>query len=213
MVISVKFTFFVVPVFFIVLFTSCVTAPVKMQESTGTEESKRLEIVQYAQSLLGRKDLSQINGWFRNDCSGYILGVYHSLGYHVVLLQNPPTDKISLALYHSLNKNHLTYNSGVPNRADLVFFKGTIDESRDEISHVGIVADVLNNGTVFILNYTSRGVTALRMNLITPSIHKDEYGTVKNDYLKKKSSFSKSEKLLSGELFFCFGDLFKYAAL
>ena len=62
------------------------------------------------------------------------------------------------------------------------------------------------------MNYTSRGVTELKMNLITPQVHQDENGNVINDFLKKGSPQKENEELLAGELFFCFGDLLKYTA-
>jgi len=207
-----RYTFLLVPLFVAVVLTSCVTTPVKMGERVDTRKTERQRIVDYAESLLGRKDIASINGWFRNDCSGYVLGVYRTLGYQVRFPSNPHTDKISLLLFHELNRDFLTYTSTLPNKADVVFFRGTIDSSLNKVSHVGIVADSLKDGTIRILNYTSRGVTELRMNLKTPSIHKDEYGTVKNDFIRKKSS-SGNEKLLSGEFFYCFGNLLEHCSL
>ena len=210
--VPMRYTFLLVPLFVAVVLTSCVTTPVKMGERVDTRKTERQRIVDYAESLLGRKDIASINGWFRNDCSGYVLGVYRTLGYQVRFPSNPHTDKISLLLFHELNRDFLTYTSTLPNKADVVFFRGTIDSSLNKVSHVGIVADSLKDGTIRILNYTSRGVTELRMNLKTPSIHKDEYGTVKNDFIRKKSS-SGNEKLLSGEFFYCFGNLLEHCSL
>lgn len=198
---------------FSLLLTSCMTAPVKSYETVKDESAMRMEIVKYTRSLLGRKDLNGGNGSFRNDCSGLVLGVYYNLGYEFDLNHNSKSNLISQALYETLNAYGLIYSGPSPGRADVVFFKGTKARSGDNISHVGIVDDILSDGTTLILNYTSKGVTELRMNLDTPHIHKDESGTVKNDFLKKKSSAAENEKLLAGELFFCFGDLLKYAAL
>ena len=207
-----KYTLLLSPILLLLL-SSCITAPVKIPESGTSEEVERLKIVQYAESLLGQKNIVQINGWFRNDCSGYVLGVYRSLGYKVRLLPKSYTRKISLVMYDSLNRRGLTYQIGIPRRADVVFFKGTVAGMGDKVSHVGIVADVLENGTIRILNYTSKGVTELMMNLDYPSIHKDENGTIKNDFLRKKNTYTENEKLLSGELFYSFGDLYRYSSL
>ncbi|KKL90776.1 hypothetical protein LCGC14_1901300, partial [marine sediment metagenome] len=83
----------------------------------------------------------------------------------------------------------------------------------DYVSHVGIVDEILGDGTIKILSYTSRGVTELRMNLVTPHLHKDENGNVIKYFLKKKSPLKENEELLAGELFFSFGDLLKYTVL
>ena len=198
---------------FSLLLTSCVTPPVKSYETVKDEFAMRAEIVKYARSLLGRKYLSSENGNFRNDCSGFVLGVYDTLGYEFELIHNTRSNQVSQVLYETLSKYGLIYSGSSPGRADVVFFKGTTVKSGDSISHVGVVDDILKDGTILILNYTSRGVTELRMNLDTPRVHKDESGTIKNDFLKKKSGLAENEKLLAGELFFCFGDLLKYAAL
>jgi hypothetical protein len=193
-------------------FTSCVTAPTKYfaPEEVENEHTQRAKIVRYAESLLGMRDISQLNRWFRNDCSGYVLGVYHSLGYDVRLVRAPNSSILSRALYHSLHTSGMTYSSGIPKPADVVFFQGTIDEAKDKISHVGIVANTLADGTVRILNYTSQGVTELKMNLSFPSTYRDASGFVLNDFLKKKSPESENEKLLSGELFYSYGDVLGY---
>jgi hypothetical protein len=192
--------------------TSCVTAPTKYYgpEDATSEQAQRTRIVQYAESLLGMRDLSHLNRWFRNDCSGYVLGVYRSLGYEVHLVREPNSRLISRALFHSLHTSGMTYSTGSPRPADIVFFQGTIDEARDKVSHVGIVANILDDETVRILNYTSLGVTELKMNLRFPSSYRDSSGFVLNDFLKKKSPERENEKLLSGELFYSYGDLLQY---
>jgi hypothetical protein len=202
----------IVSLFMLLAFTSCVTVPTKYfgPEEVESEYTQRNRIVHYAESLLGMRDISQLNRWFRNDCSGYVLGVYRSLGYDVRLFREPNSRLISRALYHSLHTRGMTYSSGVPKPADVVFFQGTIDEAQEKVSHVGIVANTLDDGTVRILNYTSRGVTELKMNLSFPSTYRDASGFVLNDFLKKKSSERENEKLLSGELFYSYGDLLQY---
>jgi hypothetical protein len=135
------------------------------------------------------------------------LGVYRTLGYRVRLTPNSSTREISLLLHQVLSRDGFIYTSTVPKIADVVFFKGTIDPRVNKVSHVGIVSDINRDGTVRILNYTSKGVTVLHMNLSTPGVHINENGDIKNDFLRKKLSSSDSVKLLSGELFCCFGDL------
>jgi hypothetical protein len=200
------------------LLTSCVTAPVqKPQPAQPLEPAdigarERLEIVDYSRSLLGMKDLTGERAMYRNDCSGLVLGVYQALGHEVRLIENTGTTSISHRLFETLEAYGLVYYEPPTKQADVVFFKRTIEESGDNVSHVGIVDEILEDGTIRILNYTSRGVTELRMNLITPHLHQDENGNVINDFLKKKSPLKENEELLAGEFFFCFGDLLKYTA-
>jgi hypothetical protein len=200
------------PVFaIVVIFSSCTTAPVQIGDSSGTDFDRRNEVVRYAESLKGKKNIAQINKWFRNDCSGFVLGVYRTLGHRITLKPYPHTERITRILFHSLLDSGHTYNQKSPLKADVAFFRGTTEKSNGNISHVGIVTDVLEDGTILILNYTSRGVTELRMNLASPHIHTNEAGVIKNDYLKKKPVNGDGGKLLSGELFYCFGDLMTYS--
>jgi hypothetical protein len=196
-----------------------VTAPVQkprpFEPTVRAEigENERLEIVKYSRSLLGMRDLTLEGRIFRNDCSGLVLGVYRKFGYDVRLIKQRESKSISHRLYETLLAHGLVYNGRQPNRADIVFFKGTTKNSGNFVSHVGIVDKIMNDGTVKIINYTSKGVTELRMNLSVPNVHQDEFGRVKNDFLKKKSPQVENEKLLAGELFFCYGDLLKYTTL
>ena len=200
------------------LLTSCVTAPVqkpqpvRQMDPADIEASKRLEIVDYTRSLLGMKYLNDEHNIFRNDCSGLVMGVYQSLGHEIRLIENTGTTSISHRLFETLEANGLVYFELPTKQADVVFFKRTTEENGDSVSHVGIVDEILRDGTIRILNYTSGGVTELKMNLITPHLHQDENGNVINDFLKKGSPLKENEELLAGELFFCFGDLLKYTA-
>jgi hypothetical protein len=213
---------------FIALFAACVLSScatvvprteeparrgILLQQQYERHEAERLKIVEYAESLLGRKDLKSVNRWFRNDCSGYVLGVYQTLGYRVSFPVRPPTRQISLLLHHVLHREGLTYTGQSPNIADVVFFTGTVDPGLSKVSHVGIVSGICQDGTIRVLNYTSAGVTVLHMNLDSPSVHRNQDGEVKNDFLRKKITSSDSGKVLSGELFCCFGDLLSYCTL
>ena len=195
-------------IFACLLLTSCVTAPVqkpqpvRQTEPADNDVRARLEIVDYSRSLLGMRDLTGERTIFRNDCSGLVLGVYQSLGHEIRLIDNTGTTSISHRLYETLEANGLVYYELPTRQADVVFFKRTTDYSGDNISHVGIVDEILPDDTIRILNYTSRGVTELKMNLITPHVHQDENGNVINDFLKKGSPQKEHEELLAGELFF-----------
>ena len=206
---------FICALFTCLIMTSCVTIPlqqtVQQPAPEDIEAMKRLEIVEYSRSLLGMKDLTVgEHAAFRNDCSGLVFGVYQSLGHKIRLIKGSRTKSISHRLYETLAASGLVYFEPPAKQADVVFFKRTTDYSGDNVSHVGIVDEILENGTIRILNYTSRGVTELNMNLFTPHQHQDNNGNVINDFLKKRSPLKENEELLAGELFFCFGNLLEY---
>jgi hypothetical protein len=60
------------------------------------------------------------------------------------------------------------------------------------------------------MHYSSKGVSLMRMNLQTPGLHMDEAGNVLNDFLRKKPPGPGELQLLNGELFFMYGDLYRF---
>jgi hypothetical protein len=188
--------------------SSCVAIPVRIGESPSAQD--REEIVRYAEELIGYSDLTAVNGYYRNDCSGFVLGVYKSLGYHVKLDSRRGERHISELLYRTLRSRGYTYTDEEPRYGDVAFFRGTIPGSGNRISHMGMVADVLRDGTVVIVHYGSKGVGMIRMNLNHPRVHMRD-GNIINDFLRKSVS-SHSVPRLSGELFYAFGDLYAYVS-
>lgn len=207
-----KYGFFI-PFFAILLLSSCMAPLIRVDESAEAEYAQRDEIVKGARSLLGQKDLTALSAYYRNDCSGYVLGVYRSLGYQIELRPASRTERITELLYRSLKSEGLTYVNARPKKADVVFFKGKGPRygGIHRISHVGLVEDVLNDGTVLLLHYSSKGVSELMMNLHYPHSPKNDDGAVINDFLRKRPAGAGNYKLLSGELFFSYGNLYQYA--
>ncbi len=189
--------------------SSCVAPAVRTPLHPGQEFRERDEIVRYALSHIGLKDLTGENESFRNDCSGFVIGVYESSGYHINV-QQVAHRRISEALYRGLRISGLTYINRVPQKADVVFFTNTTDDRRSRISHMGIVADTLRNGTVLIVHYGSAGVSEMRMNPGHPHLHMNGDGVVLNDFLKNRPKGG-GGGILSGELFYSYGDLYTYA--
>ena len=135
--------------------------------------------------------------------------MYKSLGYHIELRKgNLRTTQL---LYKTLRSRGYTYLYEKPSKADVVFFRGTIRGSESRISHMGIVADVLKDGTVVIVHYGSKGVGEIRMNLSHPHAYKGKDGRIINDFLRKSETGCSAGKWLSGELFSAFGNLYTYA--
>ena len=104
--------------------------------------------MEYSRSLLGMKDLTGERAIVRNDCSGLVLGVYESFEHEVRLNGNPETTSISHRLFETLEAHGLVYFEPPTKQADVVFFKGTTEESGGNVSHVGIVDERLEDGTI-----------------------------------------------------------------
>jgi len=202
----------VLPVFGVLtVFSSCTAVPVRVGESAAVERDRREEIAAYAESLVGQSDLTAVNGNYRNDCSGFVLGVYRSLGYRVEPEGRKGNLRTTQLLYKTLRLRGYTYAYEKPPKADVVFFRGTIRGSEKRISHMGIVVDVLKDGTVMIVHYGSKGVGEIRMNLTHPHTYRGKDGKVINDFLRKSETGRLVVRMLSGELFYAFGNLYTYA--
>jgi len=207
----------VIFLFFIIafIFTSCATSPVRIKEGrvvsqeTTIETQKREELALYAKTLIGEKDIARLPDFTRSDCSGFVMGVFRAMGYRINLRVYPYAREITRTFYLNLRDSGLTYRQKVPEKADVAFFRGTLKSGNNSISHVGIVTEVEEDGTIKIVHYSSTGVSEIRMNLLQPGQHRDAQNKIKNDFLKK-SSGRHGEKLLSGQLFFCFGDMIKF---
>jgi peptidoglycan DL-endopeptidase CwlO len=193
------------------LAVSCSPAYVKKGEPSGDEAQARQAILNYARSLLGVKRLSQMDGRFKNDCSGYVNGVYAVMGRKIKYKFVRQNRSLSESLFLTLNDKNLAYREMPAQPADAVFFKNTLENSYDQITHVGLVEEVQKDGTVVILHYASGRVTRSKMNLRHPHDHKNDRGEVINDYLRKRGERQNSDDL-AGALYFRFGDLYTYTS-
>jgi len=192
-----------------VLAVSCSPAYVERKEPVGDEARARQALVDYAKSQLGVKRLSEMDGRFKNDCSGYVNGVYALMGRKIKYKYVRQGRPLSESLYLTLNDKNLAYSDMPPRPADAVFFKNTLENSYDKITHVGLVEEVQDDGTIIVLHYGSGRVSRLKMNLRHPYDHKNDRGEIINDYLRKGGE-RQSREDLAGALYFKYGDLFRY---
>lgn len=178
------------------------------------EERRRLSIVRQARSLIGTRDLGPAGPVYRrNDCTGFVVGVYRSMGMEVPLRRVGGAPRISELLFRNLRSSRLTFFNARPRVADVVFFKGTIPGNPGRITHVGMVSALEEDGTVEILHYSSTGVAVMHMNLDQPNRHTLEDGRVINDFVRKRPDGYANVPLLAGELFHAYGDLYTFTTL
>lgn len=116
------------------------------------------------------------------DCSGFVSLINKENGnlyFDEALLNSFFTTKNkSQAIYNLYKKNGKTFTEGVPQKGDLVFFvntfKGTFNRKKSDqnITHVGIVREVAEDGTVRFF-HNSAGINQESfMNLRLPNLHK-----------------------------------------
>jgi hypothetical protein len=195
------------------LLASCAAPYVSRREAPEEELAARREIVQRAQELLGAKDLKSLGHGFKNDCSGFVHGVYQMSGRRIGYRHLRRGRSLSESLYRTLLDRSLTFSEWQPNPGDAAFFWNTVASSgtREGITHVALVEEVGSDGTVTLIHYSSGKVNRMRMNLRQPRERTDSSGRVINDYLRRSESGSPRRDYLAGNLFAAYGDLFRHA--
>lgn len=189
---------------------SCAGPYIRRTEFPREEMQHRQEIVECAKGLMGTKDLTALNKCFKNDCSGFVIGVYRLMGYQVEVKSHRRNRSLSEMLFLSMQDKSMTYNDYVPNPGDAVFFKNTTDVVYDRITHMGMVEEVCPDGTVVVLHYSSGSVNRIRMNTAQPYREKDGQGRVINNYLKRDDAGLGKRNILAGALFLSYGDIYGY---
>jgi hypothetical protein len=190
---------------------SCAGPYIRRTELPREEMQHRQEIVECAKGLIGVKNLKAMNSCFKNDCSGFVIGVYRLMGYRVDVKSHRKNRSLSEMLFLTLQDKGLTYSEYAPNAGDAVFFKNTTDVVYDRITHMGLVEEVFSDGTVSIIHYSSGRVNRIRMNLRDPYRQKNSQGNIINDYLKRDDAGIGKRNILAGALFLSYGDIYNYS--
>lgn len=149
------------------------------------------EVIAQARAHLG-KERVRVNGKaFRYDCSGFVRGVFSTLGVDL-LSEDGDGDDNGVRLIHRYVARHgENHARAVPNRGDVVYFDNTWDKNGngkldDPLTHVGLVEEVRADGTVMVIHRANRGIVRDPMNLARPHDLKDAGGAELNSYLRPK---------------------------
>jgi hypothetical protein len=208
--------------------TSCVT--VKQQQITKEQEpsdrekiiSKALEIESikpkpvYRQRITIKHPLTGEEVAYTMDCSGFVSCVFKSanIGGFETLTSNVEGENGVKIIYKALEKSKKIYRKKMPKVADIIFFDNTYDRNGnsaidDELTHVGIVLSVDENGTItFIHSSVSGGVTRDYVNLYHPDKETLNGDTINSHLRVQKDADPLDTKYLAGELFHAFGTVF-----
>ncbi|MCP3101706.1 CHAP domain-containing protein [Myxococcus sp. K15C18031901] len=189
--------------------TAKAPAPVARTAAKGPVEA-RGTVISSARSLVGKPQVSLGGRTYPGDCTGLIEGVYAQAGVSFKGTVKPGDNGVT-ALYRFAQAHGRVYTDGRPVPGDLVFFRETYDQNRDGrrndgLTHVGIVDDVDDQGTVTVIHRVRRGVVRYRMNLERPHLPRDpKTGEVLNDLLR--SPGPQKDPVLTGQLFAAFGSV------
>ncbi|MFL5321281.1 MAG: CHAP domain-containing protein [Myxococcaceae bacterium] len=184
--------------------------------STVSLKGGREEIVSLAKSLLGKSAIKVDGKRYPDDCTGLVTALYEQLGVKLTL-DAKPGDNAVTAIYRYAQRHGQVFDSGHPLPGDLVFFHETYDQNRDGrmndgLTHIGVVEESLEDGTVLVIHRVKRGVVRYRMNLARKDLRKDPAtGQVLNDLLKAAAPGSR--EVLTGQLFSAYGSLLPSASV
>ncbi len=151
---------------------------------------------------VGLSSLRKVSRKVPDDCSGLVRLAYLEAGLRLAPSEGLRGDNMTTALWRRVNRLG-ALRTGAPAPGDLVFFHETYDRNRDGrrndgLTHIGIVEEVLPNGTVVFIHRGDNGVKRSRLNLLDGTRHKDALGEVLNDWLRRGDR--KHRAYLAGEL-------------
>ena len=177
----------------------------------ATEPAALEEVLAIARAHVGRRAV-RVNGrTFPSDCSNFVRGVYSAADLDLMSLGHEHPGANGVALLHHFTDRYGENHTGQPAPGDLVFFDDTWDRNGngrldDPLTHVGIVDEVDEDGTAWVIHLSGRGVVRDPMNLARPHDRYDENGKAINAWLRAKSSRDPpNASRLMGELFAGFG--------
>jgi hypothetical protein len=144
------------------------------------------------------------------DCSGFVRGLYTKAGVEL-FSEGHPSDNGVRAIVRWIQRHGQLHRRKVPAPGDLAFFDNSYDRNgdgrvNDPFTHIGLVEDVLPDGTVLIVHATNHGIVREPMNLLRPHDTNDSEGRPINAILRRKTGHdSPQTPRLMSELFTGFG--------
>lgn len=181
-----------------------------LQAGTARQQA----IARVAAKLVGARTIQTGNGFVSYDCAGVSRAIYLSQGHDLYEGSGGTGQPNGVRLiYEHVRKNGQIHRGPAVRPGDLVFFDNTWDFNKDgmlndPLTHVGIVEEVDQDGTVVFISRVSNAIERYRMNLRTPNAVRGADGRVFNDYLRRKKVGDPHwTGYLTGQLFAAFGSL------
>lgn len=179
-----------------------------------TSLPSRSAIVHSAVRLLGSKTITIQGRRIHYDCAGVTRAIFLEHGIDLYRSSHPEMNANGVRLIHNHVRQHgmLHHNKDV-HPGDLVFFDNTWDFNgdgllNDPLTHVGIVEQIQQDGTVTFISRVAGAIARYRMNLRQPHLHKTAEGHLLNDYIRRKRPTDPENTVrLTGELFSSYGNL------
>ncbi len=163
----------------------------------------RSTVVAQARELLGKRIPPPLRGRYGDDCTGLVRAAYASANVDL-MTEGLPQDNGVTAIWRFASRYGRPYTGGRPVAGDLVFFRDTYDLNRDGVlndglTHVGIIDDVLPDGTAIVIHRVSRGVIRSKLSLQDPAAPQ------LNDWLRAAGALGPAQRM--GQLFWSYATL------
>ncbi|MBK7860775.1 MAG: CHAP domain-containing protein [Archangiaceae bacterium] len=192
-------------------FSPAVQAREVPKEEPATQPLKlpngaRDKTVRAARLLVGVETVDMKGRPYPDDCSGLVRTVFDRVGVNLLSVARPEDNAVT-AIYRWAQKYGRVYTGGRPVAGDLVFYRDTYDLNRDGrendgLTHIGVVDDVDEDGTVTVIHRVHGGVRKYRMNLNHPNLSRSTDGRTLNDWLRLAGRTGKAQ--LTSDLFMAY---------
>ena len=164
-------------------------------------------VVQSARSMLDQRSITLDGQPVRHDCSGMVAAAYQMSGLDI-------SSSID-TLYDHAQTTGRAHTRKIPESGDLVFFDNSYDKNDngvrdDPLTHIAIVEQVDENGTITMIHLGGKGKAVARtmMNLYHPDDRKDAAGQTINSALRSRHGRD-GGPTLTAQLFRGFGSLWQ----
>jgi len=160
-----------------------------------------------------RAELGKRGGREGIDCSTFVRSAYRAAGIDLYSEASPRDNGVQ-AIRRYVRRHGRLHRRRQPAPGDLVFFDNSYDRNRnrlldDRLTHLGIVEEVLADGTTLVLHSTNHGVVREPMNLRRQHTRTDRGGEPINAVLRRRTSHdAPGTPHFMSELFAGFGTVF-----
>ncbi len=170
-------------------------ASAPLPEGSAPLEAERQwleDVIARAESLDGARRVEADGQSWRSDCSGFVQACYAAGGLDLNEVATGDSHR-AWAMWQGLEARGQLVAESAVQPGDLVFFDNTTDRNRnglrdDDVTHVGLVAEVRASGTMLFLHYMSGSVRRDALNVGQPNTHRDaQSDEVLNAYLRRGS--------------------------
>lgn len=204
------------------LFFSCISIEEKAADFINNQLYLNVlqTILDQAYELIGKKQNETVivnNREFKLDCIGTVSAIFYSADIDIQKHFYKYQGNGVARFFYTLKDKQTLFKGKAPEIGDVIFWDNTWDSNNDGVigndplTHAAVVVDIEEDGTIYYIhqNYIF-GIIVEKMNLLHPTIYKDDKGKELNSPMYINSSLKKHpEHWLSGELFKHFGGVLK----